>query len=382
MSTKAERLSRVMNMKANGPTLVPITRTTSFLDYNQLSASDKTKYSRNCDDYIRTQTIRCQSAADYFKFMAALREKRRLLALKSDYAGATQVDELIRQLSDFFIENHLYTSKAQLVDVVSYQYHSQRNRLMSLIQKWDDKINNAQSQYEKELRELENQCQAVIDKHDANIPSKLPVKYNKLSSDLLNLREQERHLIGSRRFAEAEQYHKEFEKRKEQELNNKKLEYFESSEKRRKEKEIANQKRISALKDLWERRISELEYNKNREVLPLERAIEALQRKYTIAKSEYIGEDDLIPEEVVFQSKELDASDLLAQGTFRDRDLVSYETSITPRSVTARSPGRTLTGNERPIDRGVVGTTDKKRTTALRKQGTVLESSRWPKTNK
>ena len=382
MSTKAERKARVMNMQASGPTLVPITRTCSFMDYKQLSAGDKAKYERECDDFIRTQKIRCKTAQDYFKSMAALREKRRLLSLQTDYAGATQVDDLIRQLSDYFIENHLYTDKAQLVDVVNYQYQSQRSRLNGLIEKWDAQINNAREQYQRELEDLEDECQAVIDKHDSSVPQKLPVKYSKLSSDLLNLREQERHLIGSRRFAEAEQYHKEFEKRKEAELNNKKLEYFESSEKRRKEKEVANQRRISALKDLWERRIAELQFNRDKEVKPLEKAIESLQRKYALAKSEYVGEDDPIPEAVVFQANQVGNSELTMSGTFRDRDLVSYEASpVTPRSVSSIKPvpGKNLVGNERPVKRGVVGTTDKKRTTTLKKQGTLLDSTRWPK---
>ena len=370
-----------MSMKASGPSLIPIARTRSFIDYNELTASEKAKYSKNCEDFIKEQTIKCKSGQDYFKCMAAMREKRRLLALNNDFQGADKVDELIRQLSDYFIENHMYTSKVQLVDVVNYQLSSQRERLFNAEEKWENSINEAKEQYANELRQLEDSCSMNLERYDNSIPEELPAKYSKLSSDLLNLREQEKHLIGSRRFVEADKYHREFERRKEVELNSKKREYFESSEKRRKEIEVINAKKISALRDLWERRISELECSRDKEVAPLAKAVDALERKYSISKSEYIGQDDPIPESVVFESKQVPAPELKASGTFRSRDLVSFESSITPRNLSgiAGKPGKTLRGEERPLKRGVVGATNKKKADVLRKQGTVLDSSRWPK---
>jgi hypothetical protein len=58
-------------------------------------------------------------------------------------------------------------------------------------------------------------------------------KFLRLSPDLLDLREREKHLIGSRRFGEAAVLHKEFERRQQQELQRQSKEYFEKERNKR-----------------------------------------------------------------------------------------------------------------------------------------------------
>lgn len=381
-SAKKTRLQRAMSMKAEGPSLTPIVRINPYIDYNELSAGDKTKYAKTAKDIMETKIIKCKTSQDYFKCMAAFREQRRQLALKGDYDGAERIDGYIRKLSDFFLENHMYTSKAELCAVSEFVFSTQRDTVSTISDQWDTKIENMKSQYKRELSNLERQNASKLEKFDNSHPDKLPIRYNKLSPDLLNLREQEKHLIGSRRFAEAKQYHKEYEKRKKEELANQKRQYFDDAEKRRAEIIKLGEKKVSALKDAWERKISEAQITKTHEITPHEKSYSYLERNVTHRKAEYIGQEDPIPPEVVFVANKVDPVELEnSVNVFRSRNLVSFDKSITPRSVShlATKPGRNLVGAERPVDYGVVDATNKSKTVCLKKQARAIDSRRWPK---
>lgn len=381
-SAKKLRLQRAMSMKATGPSLTPIVRINPYLDYMELDCPDKKKYLKTARDIYETAILKCKTNKDYFKCMASFREQRRLLALKGDYDGAARIDGYIRKLSDFFLENHMYTSKAELCAVSETIFSTQRDTVSTIQDRWDNKIDTMKTTYQRELADLEAENARKLAKFDNSHPQKLPIRYNKLSPELLNLREIEKHLIASRRFEEAKKIHQEFERKKREELNKQKRQYFDDSEKRRTEIIKLGEKKVNALKDAWERRISEAKITKEHEVTPHQKSYTSLERNVTRRKSEYIGQEDPIPEEVVFVARKVDPVELEnSVNVYKSRDLVSFDKSITPRSVShlAKHPGPNLVGAERPVEYGVVDATNKSKTVCLRKQARDLDSRRWPR---
>lgn len=377
-SEEEARKERVMQMNASGPTLTPLTRTIVFKDFSSLSKDDVRKYDRMLEKFIRDGAVTCLNRNDYFKLMTVLRERRRLSILALDFKRCQALDDLIRISSEFFLENNMYKDKAELIQILEDQYSYEVNRLEEVYKKWTGVIEAMQKQFEDELSKLEEDYADQLYKYDTNVPTDLPIKFNKLSADLLDLREKEKYMLSAKRFVEAEEFHKEFERRKKIELNVKKEDYWVEYEKRRSELIKKHEKKINGLKTDWERKIKEKSYKQENEIKPIEKAVEYLQRKLTNAKSEYIGQDDQIPHEVVFPREHLTTNSTDPWIGFNSGHIVSQENVLLGGVKTRTMSKDTLVGTSRDINRPVENISNKQKAHTLHEEARVFEADRFP----
>lgn len=295
-SARAERKAKIMAMSARGPTLLPIpTRAPpSFFDSRNMNHTQKAKCLKLIDEMLATESIDCFNAKDYFNILAILRERRCALTRQNNLTECIKIDDLMAQLSDYFFENKLYTSKAQEVAAIEAQLEAVKNKLSDAEEKWRKDMMRKFTKKERDENAKRNLTIENLQKYDSKIEKELPPEYCKVSPATLELHERERHLSTSRRFREAEKVHQEFEKAQKKDLAQKRQDYYKSFEKRREVVVSRNSKIISANETDWERKISHSEFLKDKEIQALVNSVSFLEAKLMRAKSEYIGEDDPI----------------------------------------------------------------------------------------
>jgi hypothetical protein len=267
---------------------------TSFADYQAIPAGETAKIDRAIEEFRQTKRISCPTSRLYFRMMAVLRERRRLATVDADLHLGGELDTLIREISDFFLENELYVSKAQAVALVQAQYESERARLDELEARWNSELKSLIEQRDREEGRVEDLARTNLQTFDASMPGELPPEFTRLSADLLDLREKEKHLVGSRRFPEAANLHAEFLRRQNVELIRRREEFADHFEAGRNEVDKRNHRRTATLQGDWNRKINHFRHLMNGELAPLRQGVANLLDKLMTAKAEYIGEDDPI----------------------------------------------------------------------------------------
>ena len=279
------------------PTLLPITRTFPFIDYEALSNSDKILYNKMAENFIETENVASLKSESYFKLMCVLREKRREFCLKFQTLLADRIDTLMQRLSVLFLERKLYNSKAEMVAAIKLQLEIEENQLKSMATMLHSDYANLLDAREKAINKVNAECEQRMSVYDNSIPEKLPPEYRKLSSELLNLRQVEKSLIGSRRYKEADKIHREFLKKQKQELEQQRIKYYQSFEKERKRIETRNKRATQAVVVQWERKVEKMKEEMENKLHAKRCAIDNLKHKLVSAEAEYIGEDDPIVRE-------------------------------------------------------------------------------------
>ena len=363
-SAKAIRREKIMSMNATAPSLIPGVRQIPFLDYTSMSQADKNKCERMIEEFRRTGQISCPTDRTYFKLMIVLREKRRILASQGNIAACTELDTLTRQLSDFFLENKMYVAKAEEVSILQGQAGSERARLQDLEDQWRTKRDILVKQRDREVKRVEEMTKASIAAYDSSVPKELPPEFTRLSADLLDLREKERHMIGSRRYDEADQLHKEFLKRQAQELVKRREEYAEYFEKNRAVLERRNERKEKGVKSDWNRKMNHFNHMMKKELVPLRAGVGYIETKLQDSRAEYIGEDDPIVAD--------DPALTLAKTT-------GNQFRVTEPVMTRSIPPTTITATKRAIQRGQAVMSTRKMAAAMKRQNQSLDSNRWPR---
>jgi hypothetical protein len=179
---------------------------------------------------------------------------------------------------------------------------------------------------------------AQLNAYDAGMPEVLPAEWTRLSADLLDLREREKHLIGSRRFEEAAELHKEFEKRQKQELQKRREEYFAHSEKERAVLERRNERRRAAARDRWNGKVDHFEFLMDRELRPLRKGVGHLTAKAACSKAEYVGEDDPILREESYLAEARDGGNIYRRSLALTRSIHPRTMTFTTREIVRPQP--------------------------------------------
>lgn len=341
-SERAQRKEKIMTMTARGPTLIPIPARSpkTYFDSQKIPKGKKNQYEQLINEMLQTKQIECLTQKDYFNILAILREKRSELTRQERLAECIEIDDLMAQLSDYFFENKLYTSKSEEVAIIEAQLEAVENKLYDAEEKWRNEMIKKYRLKARDENRKQNLTIKNLQEYDRKMENELPPEYCKVTPSTLELHERERHLAGSRRFREANEAHKEFEKAQKKDLQKRREDYAKYFETGRQEVVRRNEKIMNACESNWETKISHAEFLKNKEIQPLLNSVAVLKRKLIGVQAEYIGEDDPI---------------------IRQDDLK-----------------RTLTRTERDFPRKVFDVTTKKMSETMQKQNRNLDSTRWP----
>ena len=357
---RAVRKERVMQMKANPPSLIPPVRQTTYIDYASLSDSDKELCRRKIDEFKRRGEISCPTESLYHKLLCVLREHRRVFSNQGNFSKAGELDKIMRELSQFFHENSLYKAKVNEVDTAEYQYRAVQGQYGEAAEKWNEKVERQKQLKERAVQRVDAFCDQQMREYDTKIPDTLPMSHSKLSPDLLNIKDRERHMIGCRMFKEAEELHKEFERRQKIELQRRREEYYTSFEISRKALEKRTNRKRTAIRSDWDRKLDHTNHMMKKELNPLSNSVGFLESKLIDNKAEYVGEDDPIIN--------------------REKDMYrSMSYSVSPPMMTRGVTPRSMVNSTRSIEAPSQVMSTKRMSQTMLKQNHKLDSTRWPR---
>jgi hypothetical protein len=188
-----------MSMSAAGPSLTPLVSKSPVIACDALSDADIAEADRQIKEFQDTGTVACPSTGAYFKIRAVLRQRRASHVLAGEMNDVAEIDDLIREFSEFFEENKLYVAKAEHVAICEAQYEAELARLEAAQAKWDSELQTLVRQRDAALGRSGDAGRRHIGNFEAALPATLPPEFTRLSAALLELREREKRLIASRR---------------------------------------------------------------------------------------------------------------------------------------------------------------------------------------
>jgi hypothetical protein len=286
--------------------------------------------------------------ADYFNVDVALREKRRNAALANNLALVKQIDYLAKEISNYYLENRLDTSKARSLMKSNDNIIDVEAQITYVHEGWSGKLAQLRSRRAKDDSSIISRGKVERDWGDALLPNTLPPRYRKYSGLLLDMHNMKRRSIGAKDLDSAKALDRCIARLKKVEEQRQRESFFESNERCWRQLEARTTLRREARKSDWNRRIQETAFKQNLELRPLHGGLGLLIDKALSKKAEDVGEEDGI--------------------------VNGHKT----RGLTVDVPGPTLQGVTRPVYRTTVPETTKHIALQLQKRVRSEAKGKWP----
>ena len=147
-----------------------------------------------------------------FVYKKLIRELRRLQAEAiedSDYASAGQYDRAARRVSVLTQEQRYGEITSAMSAGWEKRVATARKGLHKTQEMWNGKITEAKIERDKTAEVMQDDMQEAIEEYDKQLELEIPLAYRKHSARYLQLKEQEKFLVKSKRFLEAKAFHEE-----------------------------------------------------------------------------------------------------------------------------------------------------------------------------
>lgn len=201
------------------------------------------------------------------KTLETLKKRREISLLKGEYKEAQVIENALHRIHSEALENIHNSSIHNKILNLEKQIDESEYYLESRKQKWNKFKNKFMERMEKALLRIEENHLMQLAEFENRKPKTLPPKYRKISSKILLLREQEKHLILSKRFEDAIPFKEKADKLEQLELEiqkqkydiDYKSQYYNIKNNQKKEKECFNKKWDTKLKSLLMHEQKEIE---------------------------------------------------------------------------------------------------------------------------
>jgi hypothetical protein len=217
-----------------------------------------------------------------------LKERKRSALLTGAYDTSQKCEDLIRYIAGISLQRQFTVIKTSELNGLSLQLHRAEAKLTATKNKWQlavEEFNRAQSTSAKRLERAQLR---KIREFDSAVPTSLPPEYCKLSPDLLNLREQERQLVLSKRYEEAKALKKESDRREKEEAAAQKRRFLELVNRRKQKILDVQRHEIECFTLRWKRREERLNHEMETEITTQEKVIQNIKLKIRDVESEQV----------------------------------------------------------------------------------------------
>ena len=252
--------------------------------------SEKTEYDRIVDDLLDgfpTDAVECD---DYRQLILALKSRKKLLLSNNDYHSSQLLEDLIQTFNSRMYEDVFEKTRNDQITQFNLQKMQAESDLEGAHRFWDEEKAQYDFQRAAALSELQEQQQRQLDEFDNSFPEILPANFRKLSSRVLNLREQEKHLVLTKRYEEAIEYRRRADLLEKEELRQQREKFQIAFEQQRQQLIATQQAQIRCFNANWDRKLSRLDNERNNEERILKRTVLLTQRKISKFENERVLE--------------------------------------------------------------------------------------------
>lgn len=233
-----------------------------------------------------TETVDDSQLAEVIQ---GLKDKIEDLKLVADYRGLQHAENLIQELNSRKYEATYAAAKITMLAQIQDQLNLTQMKLQETQDYWNQKLAETDQEYQTEREALINDQQKELEENNNSFPFTLPANFRKLSPQVLQLRDQEKHLFYSKRYEDAIFYRDRADKLELEEMEVQRAKFNRAFEARRKQLIETQKSQLECFEKRWERKKLRIQMDANAEINPLKIAESKLQDRINRIDSEIEG---------------------------------------------------------------------------------------------
>ncbi|KAK8852850.1 hypothetical protein M9Y10_017842 [Tritrichomonas musculus] len=186
-------------------------------EYSAIPRLQRISIENKIDDIFRGISI---STVEFDKIplvIICLKERKRKAILKGEYQLSQTLEVMVNRFVTIQLQKKEREMKTAKLNDLNFQLEQAQEDMLNLTEKWNKRIEAFNQEQSEATAQFERKQVSKLEEFDANIPTALPPNYCKLSSQLLDMREVERHLVLTKRYNEATALKKQCDKMEKEE---------------------------------------------------------------------------------------------------------------------------------------------------------------------
>jgi hypothetical protein len=221
-----------------------------------------------------------------------LKARKSLYKEKGDYVICQKLSDLIEKCNAKLLEFSFSGANTDKMATLQAQLQNARDDLAQAEQFWADLVAEFDTSRNERRRELIEKNREQLADFDDSYPDMLPVNFRKLSVGVLQLREQEKHLVETNRYQEAIHFHARSDGLEVSELDESRARFEGAFQLQRNQLTEQQESQLRCLTEYWQRRWEQLERNRDHELSARRQVVENLERRVAIVENEGIVPDN------------------------------------------------------------------------------------------
>lgn len=225
------------------------------------------------------------------QLVPTMKAKKEILIAKGDYRNSQLLENLIQEANSLNYESEYRSIQNSKLTNLQLQLMQAKADYEAADNYWKEQKASQEAEYEDTLQQLEEQQAQQLQDYDNSYPEILPANYRKLSPVVLQLREQEKHLVLTKRYEDAIPFRERADRLEEQELEQQRVKFEKAFMDKRAQLVEAQNNQHLCFERNWQRKWERYEKERNHEISVLKRTIANFEKK--------IAEVDLNPNEQI-----------------------------------------------------------------------------------
>jgi len=256
---------------------------------------DRTEKSIDCiiEELIEGRAVSTIDTSMYRDIVRDLKLKKEQYLSEGDYRRSQKAEDIIQAINSMQYEK-VFTSIC--TDKIS-NLNKQRTDIEEDLKRkeafWDNQKNMFDEEKIVSLKKLEESHRVELEDFDKSFPEILPANFRKLSATVLQLREQEKHLVLTKRYDDAIAYKERADKLEAQELQMQRDKFNRAFHQRREQLISSHRIQMKCFEDNWRRKLEKLEKDRSCEIKPVLWAKLNLQKKIIEAENGNVDDGSL-----------------------------------------------------------------------------------------
>lgn len=211
--------------------------------------------------------------------IAAMKDRKQVFIAQGEYRKTQQLENLIQAANARFYDANYHSMQSTKLAAMRVQLVQAKSELEAAELFWRDAKARQDEEYAAGLEDLEEEQRMQLEDYDTSFPEVLPANYRKLSTRVLQLRDQERHLVLAKRYEDAIPYREMADRLESEELEEQRQRFLKNFQAQRQQLVESQVGQRRCFERNWERKWERFEKERDHELSVLQRAITNLESK-------------------------------------------------------------------------------------------------------
>jgi tetratricopeptide (TPR) repeat protein len=215
------------------------------------------------------------------QLIRVLKDRKQAALGCGDYAQSQALENLIQEANSRNLETTYQQMQNTRLTNLRVQLLKAKEDMDAAEEFWRQAKEQHEAEYAGNLEAMEEQHRSQLADFDSSFPETLPANFKKVSSTVLQLREQERHLVLSKRYEDAIQFRERADRLEERELKTQRDKFMVAFQAQRQQLVDSQNTQRSCFEKNWARKLERFEREKDHEMAVLGRTVANFEKKIT-----------------------------------------------------------------------------------------------------